>query len=100
VEEGNRSDLEPHANCCVCGKEILFFNDFYREVTFNGWDTEGETKSLRVVSSALGYTIPETRKNVLLIAHQSILSPTLNHNLLSTMQMILHEVVVNETPKF
>jgi hypothetical protein len=39
-------------------------------------------------------------KTVLLIAHQSIFSPTLNHNLLSTMQMRLHDVVVNETPKF
>jgi hypothetical protein len=32
--------------------------------------------------------------------HQSILSPTLNHNLLSTIQMRLHDVIVNETPKF
>jgi hypothetical protein len=39
-------------------------------------------------------------KSVFLIAHQSIFSPTLNHNLLSTIQMRLHDVVVNETPKF
>jgi hypothetical protein len=37
---------------------------------------------------------------VLLIAHQSIFSPSLNHNLLSTMKMRLHDVIVNETPKF
>jgi hypothetical protein len=37
---------------------------------------------------------------VLLIAHHSIFSPSLNHNLLSTMQMRLHDVIVNETPKF
>jgi hypothetical protein len=37
---------------------------------------------------------------VLLIVHQSILSPTLNHNLLSTIQLRLHDVIVNETPKF
>jgi transcription initiation factor TFIIIB Brf1 subunit/transcription initiation factor TFIIB len=37
---------------------------------------------------------------VLLIAHQSIVSPSLSHNLLSTMQMRLHDVIVNETPKF
>jgi hypothetical protein len=35
-----------------------------------------------------------------LIVHQSIFSPTLNHNLLSTMQLRLHDVVVNKTPKF
>jgi hypothetical protein len=57
VEEVNRSDLDSHADCCVCGKEDLVFNDFDREVTFTGWDPEGETQSLRIVSAAMGYTI-------------------------------------------
>jgi hypothetical protein len=35
-----------------------------------------------------------------LIVRQSIFSPTLNHNLISTMQFRLHDVIVNETPKF
>jgi len=100
VKEVNRSDLDSHADCCVCGKEVLVFNDFDREVTVAGWDPEGETQSLKIVSAAMGYTIPETGKTVLLIAHQSIFSPSLNHNLLSTMQMRLHDVIVNETPKF
>jgi hypothetical protein len=37
---------------------------------------------------------------VLLIVYQSILSTTLNHNLISTIQIRLHDVIVNETPKF
>jgi hypothetical protein len=37
---------------------------------------------------------------VLLIVHQRIFSPSFNHNLLSTMQMRLHDVIVNETPRF
>jgi hypothetical protein len=52
------------------------------------------------VLEAMGYTIPQSGNNVLLIVHQSIMSPTLNHNLLSTMKMRLHDVIVNETPKF
>jgi hypothetical protein len=40
VEEANKSDLDSHADCCVCGKEVLVFNDFYREVTVTGWDPE------------------------------------------------------------
>jgi hypothetical protein len=48
----------------------------------------------------MGYTIPESGKTVLLIAHQSIFSPSLSHNLISTMKMRLHDVIVNETPKF
>jgi hypothetical protein len=39
-------------------------------------------------------------KTVLLIAHRSILIPTLNHNFLSTVQIRLHNVVVNETQTF
>jgi hypothetical protein len=100
VEESNRSDLDSHADCFVCDKEVLIFNDFDREVTVTGWYPGGNTKLLRIVSATLGYTIPETGKTVLLIVHQSIFSPTLNHNLLSTMQMRLHDVVVNETPNF
>jgi hypothetical protein len=93
VEEGNRPDLDSHADCCVCGKEVLFFNDFDREVTVTGWDPEGETQSLRIVSAALGYNIPQSGKTVLLIVHESILSPNLNHNLLSTMKLRLHDVI-------
>jgi hypothetical protein len=47
----------------------------------------------------MGYNIPETGKTVMLIVHQSIFSPTLNHNLFSTLQMRLDDVVVNEMPK-
>jgi hypothetical protein len=47
----------------------------------------------------MGYTIPETGEMVLLIAHQSIFSPSLSHNLLSTMQMRLYDGIVNETPR-
>jgi hypothetical protein len=100
VEEVNRSDFDSHADCCVCGKEVLVFNDFDREVTAAGWDPTGETQSLSIVSAAMGYTIPESCQAVFLIAHQSIVSPSLSHNLLSTMQIRLHDVSVNETPKF
>jgi hypothetical protein len=48
----------------------------------------------------MGYKIPQSGNTVLLIVHHSIMSPTLNHNLLSTMQMRLHDLIVNETPKF
>jgi hypothetical protein len=59
VEEVNRSDLDLHADCCVCDKEA-FFNDFDREVTVTGWDPEGETQYMIIVSAAMGYTIPQS----------------------------------------
>jgi hypothetical protein len=100
VKETNISDLDSHADCCVFGKEVLVLNDFDREVTFTSWNPSVETHSLWIVSAALGYTMPQSGNNVLLIVHQSILSPTLNHNLLSNIEMRLYDVIVNETPKF
>jgi hypothetical protein len=49
VEETNRSHLDSHADCFVCVKEVLVFNDFDREFTVTGLDPEGETQSLRIV---------------------------------------------------
>jgi hypothetical protein len=95
VEETKISDLDSHTDCCVFGKEVLVLNDFDREVTVTGWDPKGETQSLRIVSASMGYTIPQSGITVLLIVDQSILSPTLNHNLLSTTKMRLHDAIVN-----
>jgi hypothetical protein len=44
VKEANRSDLDSHADCCVCGKEVLVFNGFECEVKVTGWDPSGETQ--------------------------------------------------------
>jgi hypothetical protein len=68
AEEANRLDLDSHADCCVCGKEVLVFNDFDREVTVTGWEPERETQSLRIVSASLGYTMPQSGKTVVLQA--------------------------------
>jgi hypothetical protein len=65
---------------------------FDREVTVSGYDQEGETKSPTTVPVVLGCNIPEICKTVLL--------PQLEHNLLITMQMRLHYVVLSGTPKF
>jgi hypothetical protein len=54
VKEVNRSDLDSHTDCCVCGKEVMVLNDFDREVTVAGWDPEGETQSLKIVSAEMG----------------------------------------------
>jgi hypothetical protein len=100
VKEVNRSDLDSHADLCVCGKEVLVFNEFDREVTVAGWYPEGENKSLISVSAAMGYTVPESGETVLLIAHHRIFIPSPSQNLLSTMQTRVHDVIVNETPTF
>jgi hypothetical protein len=75
------------------------FKNFNREVNVSGYDPSGETKSLRIFSAALGYVIPQSGKTVFLTIHQGVHLPHLEHNFLSTMQIRLHDVIVNETPK-
>jgi hypothetical protein len=55
---------------------------------------------MNTVSEALGYVITETVKIMIFIIHQGIALPQLEHNLLITVKMRLHDVVVNKTPKF
>jgi hypothetical protein len=100
MEGVNGSNIGSHADASVVGREALLFNDFNCEVIVSGYDPVGETKSLRSVSAAMGYVIPQTGKTVILIIHQGIHLPHLEHNLLSTMQMRLYDVMMNETPKF
>jgi hypothetical protein len=95
----NRSDLDLHADACVVGKDALLFQYFDRKVTVSGYDPDGEKISMVVVPAVLGCVIPETGNNVILIVNQGIYPPRLEHNVLSTIQMRLHDVVVKETPK-
>jgi hypothetical protein len=52
------------------------------------------------VSAALAYDDPVSGEAVILLVHQAIHIPDLRHNLLSTMQVRLNDVKVNETPRF
>jgi hypothetical protein len=46
------------------------------------------------------YDCPNTGATFILIVHQAIHNPKLEHNLLSPFQMQLNDVIVNEIPKF
>jgi hypothetical protein len=96
----NRLDLDFHADCSVAGLESLVFLDWDRTVVVSSYDTAGNPKTLTTVSAALEYDLPESGRTVCLILYQAIYLPTLQHNLLCPMQMRLHGVVVNETPRF
>ena len=55
---------------------------------------------MKVVSAAIAYDDPTNGEVKILVIHQAIYIPTLDHNLLSPMQMRLNEVVVNDCPSF
>ena len=65
------------------------------------FDPTGPVSSpLRTVSAALAYDDPRTGEPVILVVHQAIHVPQMQHNLLSCMQLRLNDVIVNEVPKF
>jgi hypothetical protein len=53
-----------------------------------------------MVSGAVAYTDPSTGRTLLLLIHQAIHIPHLDHHLLCPMQCRVNDVTVNETPKF
>jgi hypothetical protein len=58
------------------------------------------SNNLRQVSAALAYDDPYTGETTILIVHQAIYVPELEHNLLSTMQVRLNDVLISDTPRF
>jgi hypothetical protein len=85
----------------VIGSNALVIHDFDRPINVTGYDPNGPVKrNLRTVSAALVYDDALTGKSVILVVHQAIYIPDLNHNLLSTMQLRLNDVTVNDVPRF
>jgi hypothetical protein len=96
-----RSDLDSHANASMVGMEVITFQDFERPVNVSGRNPKGPVAmALKTVSAGMAYDETGSGKVVILIVHQAINLPHLLHNLLNPMQMRLHDVVVNKTPKF
>jgi hypothetical protein len=53
-----------------------------------------------MVIAVLAYDDPVSGETTTLLVHQAIYIPELAHNLLSTMQVRLHGVMISETPRF
>jgi hypothetical protein len=79
------------------GTPHSLIQEWDRPVMVIGDDPTVASKSLRMMSAALPYTIPENGRTVYVIVHQAIHAPHLSHNIISMMHMRLNDVVVNET---
>ena len=100
-DQDGRTEMDSHADTCVVGKQCLVFHDFDRPVNVSGFDTSlGTVKNRSVVSAALAYDDPETGEVIMLVVHQAIHIPTMDHNLLCPMQLRMSDVAVDECPKF
>ena len=94
------SELDTHADTCCVGSQCIITHDYGKSVTACGFDPKLQAKELRVVNAAVAYERPETGEIIIVMINQAIHMPTLDHNLLSTMQLRLSDMIVNDCPKF
>ena len=97
----SRTDLDSHADQCAIGSNALVIHDFDHPVNVTGYNPNVPVnRNLRTVPGALLYDNASTGESVILVVHQAIYIPDLNHNLLLTMQLRLNDVTVNNVPRF
>ena len=83
------------------GRNSLLVHDYDRPINVSGFHPSAPVNNnLRQVSAALAYDDPLTGETTILLVHQAIYVPELEHNLLSTMQVRLNDVTISETPRF
>ena len=78
----------------------MITSNYDRPVEVEGYDRALGTKRYDTVSGALAYDHPQTGEVLLLVLHQAIHIPHLDHHLLCPMQCRVNDVTVGETPKF
>ena len=95
------TELDSHADQCVIGSNALIVNEFDRPVHIRGFDPSSKVShNLCTVSAALLYTRTDIGEDVILMIHQAIYVPTMEHNLLCPMQLRINDVNVNDKPLF
>ncbi|KAI2488761.1 hypothetical protein MHU86_25815 [Fragilaria crotonensis] len=91
----------PRSDACAVGSNCLVVHDYDRPINVSGYNPSGSVaKDLKTVSAALAYDDPISGETVILMVHQAIHIPDIAHNLLSTMQLRLNDVIVNDVPRF
>ena len=99
IEERNSTELDSHADTCVLGRHAYIFQDYNRPVHVEAYDPRLGSTEYRTVSGAVAYTDPSTGRTLLLLIHQAIHIPHLDHHQLCPMQCRVNDLS-NETPKF
>ena len=79
-------EIDNHANTCVVGKHALGIYKYERPVSAQAYDPALGTQQYRTVSAVVGYECLKSGKTYLLVIHQAIEIPHLDHHLLCPMQ--------------
>ena len=76
--------------------------DHERSVSIVGYDQSKGTlaNNMKTVSGALAYDNPILGTTVIIVVHQAIHVPTMDCNLICPMQVRMHDVKLDDKPKF
>jgi hypothetical protein len=97
----SHTELDSHADTCCIGKNAYIFYETSRTVDVSAFlSTLGQARSIPIVSAALAYDHPYTYETFILIVHQALHFPTMEHNLLNPNQLWLNNVQVHDCPRF
>ena len=90
--------LNSHADTCVLGKNAYIVLDHDRAVDIIRYDKSNGTtaKNMKSISSVLAYDNQATRKMTILVVHHAIHVPTMESNLLCSVQVWMNDVKVDE----
>ena len=92
-----QTEIDNHADTCVVGKEAHIVHEHDRVVNVMGYDPR---RDIKVVSAVVVYDNPMSGEPILLQINQAVYIPMGRSNLLCPMKMRLHDVKVDECPKF
>ena len=86
----------------MLGKQAHIFIDHERSVSIVGYDQSKGTlaNNMKTVSGALAYDNPILGTTVIIVVHQAIHVPTMDCNLICPMQVRMHDVKLDDKPKF
>lgn len=96
-----RTELDSHADTTVVGQDTaLLIYDYDTPVQVHGYNDSVGQRNCRTVSAVAAYDHPGSGQTYMLVLHQAILIPDLQHNLLCPMQLRDNGILVNDEPKY
>ena len=93
-------EIDNHADTYVIGKQALIIYDNERPVSVQAYDPSLGTQQYRTAYAVVGYKCLKSGETYLMVLHQAIEIPHLDHHLLCPMQCRTANIRVNKTPKF
>jgi hypothetical protein len=95
----SRTDLDSHANMCVAGKYAFVLADSGTTATVRAFSPDMDAIETSIVDCAFRYDCTYTNKTYILVAHNALYVPTMDHNLIPPFLLREAGLIVNETPK-